>query len=134
MFPTPLRAGTEQRINLAPFQTLTLEAVAVRAAGGSKVMVLLSAPVTPEFLESIAPELGPIHFLVMRPVAGESLPDEQVMLNKSAAAVKELATHGANVSAVPPADTPALMAGSAHVQVGVATVYAAEMLPPPGTR
>ena len=62
-------------------QTLTLEAVAVRAAGGSKVMVLLSAPVTPEFLESIAPELGPIHFLVMRPVAGESLPDEQVMLN-----------------------------------------------------
>src|ERR1035437_9541459 len=40
---------------------------------------------------------------------------------------------GANVSAVPPADTPALIAGSAQVQVGVATVYAAEMVPPTGT-
>ena len=41
---------------------------------------------------------------------------------------------GANVSAVPPAVTVALIAGSAHVQVGVATVNVAEMLPPAGIR
>src|ERR1035441_1265565 len=41
---------------------------------------------------------------------------------------------GANVSAVPPADTPALMAGSAHVQVGGPPVNVAEMVPPAGIR
>src|ERR1035441_9478191 len=40
----------------------------------------------------------------------------------------------ANFIALPPPDTPALIAGSAHVQVGVAPVYVAEMLPPIGTR
>src|ERR1017187_6171551 len=41
---------------------------------------------------------------------------------------------GANVSAVPPADTPALIAGSAHVQVGGPPVNVAEMVPPAGIR
>lgn len=60
---------------------LTLQAVAVRVDGGGKAMVLVTAPVTPELLESLAPELGEVHFLVMRPVVGEEVPGEIAMLN-----------------------------------------------------
>lgn len=41
---------------------------------------------------------------------------------------------GANVSDVPPADADAEVCGSAHVHVGVATVYEHEIEPPTGTR
>jgi len=64
--------------------TLTLRAVAVREAAGGKAMVSVSAPISPEFVATLAPELGTIHFLVMRPVAGNAgnvLPGEIVMLN-----------------------------------------------------
>jgi sigma-B regulation protein RsbU (phosphoserine phosphatase) len=60
---------------------LTLDAVSIRVAGGGKAMVLVSAPVTPQLLESLSPELGTIHFLVMRPVVGDSVPGEIAMLN-----------------------------------------------------
>ena len=60
---------------------LTLRAVAVRQAAGGKAMVSVSVPVSPEFVETLAPELGTIHFLVMKPVAGEAQPGEIVMLN-----------------------------------------------------
>jgi len=60
---------------------LSLEAVAVRVAGGGQASVLVSAPVTPELLELLSPELGTIHFLVMRPVAGDSVPGEIATLN-----------------------------------------------------
>jgi phosphoserine phosphatase RsbU/P len=65
--------------------TLALRAVAVREAGGGKAMVSVSAPITPEFVETLSPELGTIHFLVMRPVggavAGNAQPAEIEMLN-----------------------------------------------------
>ena len=60
---------------------LTVQAVAVRVDGGGKAMVRVSAPVTPELLESLPPELGEVHFLVMRPVKGEEVPGEIAMLN-----------------------------------------------------
>ena len=61
--------------------TLTLRAVVVRQAAGGKAMVSVSAPITPEFVETLSPELGTIHFLVMKPVGGEVQPGEIVMLN-----------------------------------------------------
>ena len=60
---------------------LSLRAVAVRTTPAGKVVVSASAPVTPELLETLAPELGPIHFLVMRPVSGDSVPGEIETLN-----------------------------------------------------
>jgi phosphoserine phosphatase RsbU/P len=60
---------------------LSLAAVAVRIAGGGKATVFVSAPVTPELLETLSPELGTIHFLVVRPVSGNSVPGEREMLN-----------------------------------------------------
>ena len=61
--------------------TLTLRAVVVREAAGGKTMVSVSAPITPEFVETLDPELGTIHFLVMRPVGGDAVPGEIVMLD-----------------------------------------------------
>jgi len=62
-------------------QTLTLEAVVVHRVPQGKLMVLVSAPVTPQFLETLAPELGPIHFLVNRPEGKTSVPGQFAMLN-----------------------------------------------------
>ena len=60
---------------------LTVQAVAVRVDGGGKAMVRASAPVTPEFLESLSPELGEVHLLVMRPVTGNEVPGQIALLN-----------------------------------------------------
>jgi phosphoserine phosphatase RsbU/P len=60
--------------------TLTLRAVAVREDAGGKAMVSASAPITPEFVATLAPELGTIHFLVMRPVAGNVPAGDLVMM------------------------------------------------------
>jgi phosphoserine phosphatase RsbU/P len=60
---------------------LALRAVAVRPVRGGKVVVSVSAPITPELLETLAPELGPIRFLILQPAEGNSVPGEIVTLN-----------------------------------------------------
>lgn len=60
---------------------LALRAVAVRPVPGGKVIVSVSAPITPELLETLAPELGPIRFLILQPISGDSVPGEIVSLN-----------------------------------------------------
>ncbi len=60
---------------------LALRAVAVRPTSTGKVVVSASAPVTSQLLETLSPELGPVHFMVIRPVSGGSVPGEVVTLN-----------------------------------------------------
>ncbi len=55
-------------------KTVALRAVAVRDAPGGKVIVSVFAPITPELLETLAPELGPIHFNILRPAQSGSTP------------------------------------------------------------
>jgi phosphoserine phosphatase RsbU/P len=59
---------------------LALRAVAVRPAPAGKVIVSVSAPITPDLLETLPPELGPIRFVIMQPAEDNSGP-EIVTLN-----------------------------------------------------
>ncbi len=50
-------------------KSLWLRAVVERSARGSQVLVSVSVPVSPELLDSLTSELGPIQLTVMRPAA-----------------------------------------------------------------
>jgi sigma-B regulation protein RsbU (phosphoserine phosphatase) len=52
---------------------LALRAVVSRPTPAGRILVSAIAPVTPELIETLAPELGPIQFNVLRPESGESL-------------------------------------------------------------
>lgn len=46
---------------------LALRAVAARPTPSGRVVVSATVPITPEFIDTLAPELGPIQFSVLRP-------------------------------------------------------------------
>ena len=61
---------------------LAIRAVAVRQdAGGSKVYVSVSVPITPALLETLTPDLGPLRLLVMQPVKKNDNRPGRVSLN-----------------------------------------------------
>ena len=61
--------------------TLALRAVQVRTIPGGKVFVSVSAPVTPELLDTLSTELGPIRFLVLQPTVNADEPGQIASLS-----------------------------------------------------
>jgi sigma-B regulation protein RsbU (phosphoserine phosphatase) len=83
---------------------LNLRAVAVRATPSGPLVVSASVPVTPEFIESLVPVLGPIQFDVLRPKKGGTTQDVSVVINRQAyTRVQRIVTRQ---RAVPPAVNP----------------------------
>ena len=62
--------------------TLTLLAAAVRPIPSGQVFVSASVPVTPELMETLAPELGPLRFDVLRPVGAGANPATEVFFQQ----------------------------------------------------
>jgi sigma-B regulation protein RsbU (phosphoserine phosphatase) len=82
---------------------LTLRAVVVRTTPSGPLTVSASVPVTPEFVETLVPELGPIEFDVLRPTKG-NLPEGLVVINRQGySRVQQIATRKRSI---PPAVNP----------------------------
>jgi sigma-B regulation protein RsbU (phosphoserine phosphatase) len=83
---------------------LNLRAVVVRATPSGPLVVSASVPVTPEFIETLVPELGPIQFDVLRPKGGGATQEVSVVINRQAySRVQQIATRQRSV---PPAANP----------------------------
>src|SRR6202521_6169354 len=83
---------------------LNLRAVIVRETPSGPLMVSASVPVTPEFIETLEPEVGPIQFDVLRPKRGDTTQDVSVVINRQAySRVQRIATRQRSV---PPAVNP----------------------------
>jgi phosphoserine phosphatase RsbU/P len=82
---------------------LNLRAVVVRETPSGPLVVSASVPITPEFMETLVPELGPIQFEVLRPTKGN--PEESsVVFNRQAySRVQRIATLN---RPIPPAVNP----------------------------
>jgi sigma-B regulation protein RsbU (phosphoserine phosphatase) len=83
---------------------LNLRAVVVRTTPSGPLVVSASVPVTPEFIETLVPELGPIRFDVLRPKRGGTTQEVSVVINRQAySRVQQIATRQRSV---PPAVNP----------------------------
>ena len=83
---------------------LNLRAVVVRSTPSGPLMVSASVPVTPEFIETLVPELGPIQFDVLRPKSGGTTQEVSVVINRRVySRVQQIATRQRSV---PPAVNP----------------------------
>jgi sigma-B regulation protein RsbU (phosphoserine phosphatase) len=83
---------------------LTLRAVVVRTTPSGPLMVSASVPITPEFIETLVPELGPIQFEVLRATKGNLPEGLVVVINRQAySRVQQIATRK---RPVPPAVNP----------------------------
>src|SRR5882757_1600361 len=82
---------------------LNLRAVVVRDTPSGPLVVSASVPITPEFIDTLVPELGPIQFEVLRPMKGN--PEESaVVFNRLAySRVQRIATL---TRPIPPAVNP----------------------------
>jgi sigma-B regulation protein RsbU (phosphoserine phosphatase) len=63
---------------------LNLRAVVVRATPSGPLVVSASVPVTPKFIETLVPELGPIQFDVLRPMRAGPSQEVSVVINGQA--------------------------------------------------
>jgi phosphoserine phosphatase RsbU/P len=61
---------------------LALRAVASRQTPVGSILVSATVPVTPDFIETLAPELGPIQFNVLHPESGEIRPEVTIVINR----------------------------------------------------
>ncbi len=84
--------------------TLTLRAVVVRATPSGRLVVSAYVPVTVALIETLAPELGPIQFDVLRPNRSGPAQEVSVIINRQAySRVQQIATRQRSV---PPAASP----------------------------
>jgi phosphoserine phosphatase RsbU/P len=85
---------------------LSLRAAVLRQTPEGKLFVSASVPVTPEMIETLAAELGPIEFDVLRPRTNSSSQEVSVVINRQGyARVQQIATHERKVpEAVNPFD------------------------------
>ena len=60
---------------------LSLRAVVSRPSPSGRILVSVTVPVSAELIESLAPELGPIQFTVLRPESGDTAPEIPVVIN-----------------------------------------------------
>jgi sigma-B regulation protein RsbU (phosphoserine phosphatase) len=83
---------------------LNLRAVIVRSTPSGPLMVSASVPVTPEFIDTLVPVLGPVQFDVLRPKKGDTTQEVSVVINRQAyTRVQQIATRQRSV---PPAANP----------------------------
>jgi sigma-B regulation protein RsbU (phosphoserine phosphatase) len=85
---------------------LNLRAVVVRTTPSGPLFVSASVPVTPEFIETLAPEVGPIQVDVLRPKGGSTTQEVSVVINRQAySRVQRIATRQRSIpTAVNPFD------------------------------
>lgn len=80
---------------------LALRAVVERQAPSGRILVSATVPITPELIDTLAPELGPIQFNVLRPQRGNISSEVPIVVNRQQfTSVEQIATRG---RAVPPA-------------------------------
>ena len=60
---------------------LALRAVVSRPTPAGRILVSVTVPVTPELIETLAPELGPVQFTVLRPESGNTGSEIPVRIN-----------------------------------------------------
>jgi phosphoserine phosphatase RsbU/P len=60
---------------------LALRAVVARPTPTGRILVSATVPVTPELIETLAPELGPIKFKVLRPDTGDRTPQLPIVIS-----------------------------------------------------
>ena len=82
---------------------LNLRAVVVRDTPSGPLVVSASVPVTPEFIETLVPELGPIQFEVLRPMKGNPEESAVVFNRRAYSRVQRIATLN---RPIPPAVNP----------------------------
>src|SRR5215472_13912922 len=61
---------------------LALRAAVARQTPAGRILVSAVVPITPEFIDTLAPELGPIQFNVLRPMRGDTQPEVPVVINR----------------------------------------------------
>jgi sigma-B regulation protein RsbU (phosphoserine phosphatase) len=61
---------------------LALRAAVARQTPARRILVSVVVPITPEFIDTLAPELGPIQFNVLRPMRGDIQPEVPVVINR----------------------------------------------------
>ncbi|HLJ22562.1 MAG TPA: SpoIIE family protein phosphatase [Candidatus Acidoferrales bacterium] len=85
---------------------LALRGVVARPAPTGRILVSVIVPITPEFLDSLAPELGPIQFNVLRPEDNDSSSVVTNVINTpQLSSVQQIGTSGRTVpKAVNPFD------------------------------
>src|SRR5712692_7296336 len=76
----------------------------LRAVPSGRLVVSASVPVTPELIETLAPELGPIRFDIMRPDQSIATQEVSVVINRQA--YSRVARIPTRQRAVPPAANP----------------------------
>ena len=73
---------------------LALRGAVVRPSPAGRILVSVVVPITPEFIETLAPELGPIQFNVLRPQSGNIQSVVPNVINSQVVSVQQIATRG----------------------------------------
>jgi len=74
---------------------LAVRAVVARPTPAGRILVSVVVPVTPELIETLAPELGPVQFNVLRPESGNiKLEVPSVIVPQQFVSVQQIATRG----------------------------------------
>lgn len=96
---------------------LALRAVVARPSPTGHIVVSAFVPITPELIETLAPELGPIQFSVLRPETGNRGPELPIVIStRRYAREQEIETRGRSVpKAVNPFDK--LITGIVGIEV-----------------
>ncbi len=61
---------------------LALRSAVSRQTPSGRILVSVVVPITPEFIDTLAPELGPIQFNVLRPMHGDIQPEVPIVINR----------------------------------------------------
>jgi sigma-B regulation protein RsbU (phosphoserine phosphatase) len=74
---------------------LAVRAVVARPTPAGRILVSVVVPVTPELIETLAPELGPVQFNVLRPESGNIKSEvPSVIVPQQFVSVQQIATRG----------------------------------------
>jgi len=74
---------------------LALRAVRARPTPAGRILVSVTVPITPELIDTLAPELGPIQFNVLRPENGDTKSPLPIVINAQRyESVEQIGTRG----------------------------------------
>jgi sigma-B regulation protein RsbU (phosphoserine phosphatase) len=73
---------------------LALRGVVARPSPAGRILVSVVVPISPEFIETLAPELGPIQFNVLRPKNGNIQSVVPNVINSQVVSVQQIGTRG----------------------------------------
>jgi sigma-B regulation protein RsbU (phosphoserine phosphatase) len=77
---------------------LALRAVVARPTPGGRILVSVVVPITPELIDTLAPELGPVQFNLLRPGAGDEKSGvPSVITPQQLISVQQIGTNGRQI-------------------------------------